>query len=303
MAWFKVDDRLAFHPKVVQAGNAAMGLWVRCGSYSAQFETDGWLDLGTVRALGGRKRDIDRLLEVGLWHEENDGIRFHDWTEFQPTKAQLDEERSATRERVKKWRERNRLAENDAPLGEGSAEVRHDSGETLAGTGQDSGTSGSSGDAKRTGSNRGTMRNAGARNAVTPPVTNAVSTGAPSRPVPTRPVTTSNEVVRTRARNHALPDNWEPTPEHHERATETGLDLERETIKFKAHAEEKGRLAKNWNAAFTRWLINAAEYAKRDARVEQSRTGYRSQNDIMRDMQIQAAQQPEPFRLIEGGPQ
>lgn len=248
MAWFKVDDKLAFHPKVVQAGNAAMGLWVRCGSYSAQFETDGWLDLGTVRALGGRKRDIDRLLEVGLWHEEEDGIRFHDWTEFQPTKAQLDAERAATRERVAQWREKK-------------------------------------------------------RNAVTPPVTNAVSTDAPSRPVPTRPVTTSNEVVRTRARNHALPADWKPTPEHHERATETGLDLERETIKFKAHAEEKGRLAKNWNAAFTRWLINAAEYAKRDAQQQVTRSGYRSQNDIMREMQAQARTQPNPLTLIEGGPQ
>ena len=34
-AWFKVDDNLALHPKVLGAGNAAMGMWVRAGSWSA----------------------------------------------------------------------------------------------------------------------------------------------------------------------------------------------------------------------------------------------------------------------------
>lgn len=208
MAWFKVDDQLAFHPKVVQAGNAAIGLWVRCGSYSAQFLTDGWLSLDTVRALGGHKRDIDRLVQVGLWRHDGDGIRFHDWEDFQPTKAQVEAEREATRERVERWRNKNRNAEGNA-------------------------------------------------------VTNGNGTDAPSRPDPTH-ISTSKDVDRKRARNHKLPKTWKPTPEHSTRAEETGLNLERETIKFRAHAEEKGRTAKNWNAAFTRWLINAAEYAERD---------------------------------------
>ena len=37
---------------------------------------------------------------------------------------------------------------------------------------------------------------------------------------------------------------------------------------LRAHAEEKDRTAKNWNGAFTRWLINAAEYAQRDGRPQ-----------------------------------
>ena len=41
MAWFKVDDKLAFHPKVLTAGNTAIGLWVRAGAWSAdQLQTD-----------------------------------------------------------------------------------------------------------------------------------------------------------------------------------------------------------------------------------------------------------------------
>lgn len=87
----------------------------------------------------------------------------------------------------------------------------------------------------------------------------------PSRPDPTRPVTTPSGVVRAAARASSMPFDWTPTAEHHTRAQDDQLDIEREAVKFRAHAEEKGRTAKNWNAAFTRWLINAAEYAKRDA--------------------------------------
>jgi len=43
MPWFKVDDTLAFHAKVVAAGNAAMGLWVRAGAHSMQQLTDGFI--------------------------------------------------------------------------------------------------------------------------------------------------------------------------------------------------------------------------------------------------------------------
>lgn len=36
MPWFKVDDTLALHGKVVAAGNPAMGLWVRAGHNAYQ---------------------------------------------------------------------------------------------------------------------------------------------------------------------------------------------------------------------------------------------------------------------------
>jgi len=43
-----------------------------------------------------------------------------------------------------------------------------------------------------------------------------------------------------------------------------GVDVAREVEKFKLHAATHDRLAVNWNAAFTQWLIKAAEYAQRD---------------------------------------
>jgi hypothetical protein len=85
----------------------------------------------------------------------------------------------------------------------------------------------------------------------------------PSRPVPSRPEpTTPNGVVP--AADTRLPGSWEPNSDHQSRALRCGLDLEREAEKFRAHADENERRAKNWNAAFTRWLIQASEYAIRD---------------------------------------
>lgn len=66
------------------------------------------------------------------------------------------------------------------------------------------------------------------------------------------------------ARGTRLPESWAPTSEHVDRAKAAGLDLDREVVKFRAHADEKGRVAKSWNSAFTRWLINAEEFAHRD---------------------------------------
>lgn len=94
MPWFRVDDNLAFHAKVIAAGNAAMGLWVRAGSYSMQQLTDGHVPLDVARLLG-KKSEADRLVTVGLWTERDDsgGYDFHEWMGRQP--SALDVKRAA----------------------------------------------------------------------------------------------------------------------------------------------------------------------------------------------------------------
>lgn len=104
MAWFKVDDRLWAHPKIVALPLTALGLWVKAGSYCAAYETDGALDRHMIGTLGAQKRDSDRLVKAGLWSETETGYVFHDWDQYQPTKRQLEAERAATRERVAKHR-------------------------------------------------------------------------------------------------------------------------------------------------------------------------------------------------------
>ena len=106
MPWFKVDDGLAFHAKTVAAGNAAMGLWVRAGSWSAHYLTEGFVPDHIVTSLGTRK-EAERLVTVRLWTREDDGYRFWQWSDDgrQPTREQVESDRSAARERQRKARE------------------------------------------------------------------------------------------------------------------------------------------------------------------------------------------------------
>lgn len=104
MPWFKVDDGLDLHPKVLAAGNAAMGLWVRAGAYSARQLTDGEIS-PEVAALLGTKAEAKRLVKAGLWVPKDDGYAFHEWELFQPSRVQVMADREASRQRQQRARE------------------------------------------------------------------------------------------------------------------------------------------------------------------------------------------------------
>lgn len=104
--WFKVDDDLAFHPKVLAAGLPAMGLWVRAGAWAGRHLTDGFVPADMLPALGSTRRQANALVKAGLWSVEPDGYRFHDWQQYQPSRAKVEAEREATANRVREWRQR-----------------------------------------------------------------------------------------------------------------------------------------------------------------------------------------------------
>lgn len=87
MAWFKTDDKFAMHPKVIQAGNAAIGLWIRAGTWSADQSTDGHIPTEMITVLGGKTADATKLVNAGLWERDDAGYQFHDWQDYQPTRA------------------------------------------------------------------------------------------------------------------------------------------------------------------------------------------------------------------------
>lgn len=84
MPWFQVDDGFAFHRKAVRAGNAALGLWVRAGSWCAQHLTDGYIPEEMVDVLGSEAQ-ASKLVSAGLWIPVDKGVdkgyQFHQWTE------------------------------------------------------------------------------------------------------------------------------------------------------------------------------------------------------------------------------
>lgn len=99
MTWFRVDDSLAFHSKVVGVGNAPLGLWVRAGAWCAQQLSDGVVPAHMVKALGGTIQHAKALVAFGLWEQMDDGsYLFHDWHLYQPTAAEVKAERLARSE-------------------------------------------------------------------------------------------------------------------------------------------------------------------------------------------------------------
>lgn len=133
--WFYVDDAFANSKPVMALDrslrNEAIGLWVRCGAWSAQEETDGRVPLDTVKSFDGTPRLIRALHEqAGLWGGENleispdswrdsREISFKNWEKWQKTRAEniakrkADAARQASHRRAKKGR--NFVPESEVP--------------------------------------------------------------------------------------------------------------------------------------------------------------------------------------------
>ncbi|MPY47084.1 hypothetical protein [Streptomyces acidicola] len=139
MPWFRIDDKAHSHPKLIKAGNAALGLWLRCGSYAAQHLTDGIVP-GVVAELYGTKPQAAKLVKAGLWHEHGHGCRdgcpdpapgdyvFHDFLEDgrNTSRARAEAERKKARDRQSKHREERRGGAPDTQKGERNAEESKD---------------------------------------------------------------------------------------------------------------------------------------------------------------------------------
>lgn len=99
--WFKVDDDLPVHRKVLAAGNAAMGLWVRAGAWSAREGTLGFIPSETVRTLGTLTQ-ARRLVAAELWRPVKRGFQFHDWETYQPSAEEVEKVRQKRAEAGRK---------------------------------------------------------------------------------------------------------------------------------------------------------------------------------------------------------
>ena len=125
MPWFRIDDKAHSHPKLIKAGNAAIGLWLRCGAYAAQHLTDGIVP-GVVAELYGTKPQAAKLVKAGLWHEHGHSCPhscpnpgpgdyvFHDFLDDgrNTSRARHEAEKKKARDRQAKHREGAREDEN-----------------------------------------------------------------------------------------------------------------------------------------------------------------------------------------------
>jgi len=93
MSWFRLDDKFHGNPKVLTAGNAAVGLYVRCASYCADHLTDGRIP-GSVARMYGTTREITVLVSTGLWDEIDGEFVMPDYLEYNPSRDQVEQERT-----------------------------------------------------------------------------------------------------------------------------------------------------------------------------------------------------------------
>lgn len=125
MSWFKVDDGFYDHPKLDGLPNAAVGLWVKAGTWCSKHETDGVIPASRVKALKGTPSQISALIRCGLWceTESESGAKaysFRDWFDYQPSREERQEERAMWREKKRKSRRRklaNQRSRGNVPQG------------------------------------------------------------------------------------------------------------------------------------------------------------------------------------------
>lgn len=112
MSWFKGDDRLHSCEKWAPLSFAARGLWAHANSWVSDRRTDGMVPRKMPQAWGAAPELVQELVIARLWDEVPDGWRFHDWLDYNPSRAELEERALASNARVTAFRERKKRARN-----------------------------------------------------------------------------------------------------------------------------------------------------------------------------------------------
>lgn len=108
MAWIRLDDQIAHHPKVLKVGLSAW-LYVGCIGFAQRFLTDGHVPDAAIPTLcGGVEKPlthIKKLVSAGLLERVDGGYQIHDYLEFNESATVVRKKREEDRKR--KHSERN----------------------------------------------------------------------------------------------------------------------------------------------------------------------------------------------------
>lgn len=108
MTHAKVETALRDHPKAVECGPTAMGVWLGALLYIRDHLTDGFIPHGAIAGLfGGGKANASaakRLANAGLFEEVEGGYMLAKYSEKNQTKAQVNSAIEEARERMRKRR-------------------------------------------------------------------------------------------------------------------------------------------------------------------------------------------------------
>ena len=138
MVWFKVDDHFWASDKLqgIPARHRipAAGLWVIAGSWASGQLTNGRIPEYMLKVWGATPATVAALVNAGLWEHESGAYVFRSWLKYQPSKTDVEDEREASKQRMRNLRakrkglEPQKDAENEGMFGRtlpnGSESVR-----------------------------------------------------------------------------------------------------------------------------------------------------------------------------------
>lgn len=106
MPWGRVDDKLHGNEKFAEAGLEATGLWLLCLTWCCDNLTDGKLSRVIIERYGGTKAKklTKALLDVKLWEERDGEIWVHNYLKYNPSRADVESDRVAAKERMQQKR-------------------------------------------------------------------------------------------------------------------------------------------------------------------------------------------------------
>jgi hypothetical protein len=120
VTWFRVDDGFYDHPKVKSlprgpVRKGAIFLWNQAGSWCCRYLQNGLVPPHMISELGATRRDAEALVACDLWHTAGHDCAdcpdiprghylFHQWSQYQPTRDQVEAERDAARKRMQERR-------------------------------------------------------------------------------------------------------------------------------------------------------------------------------------------------------
>lgn len=279
MPWFAVDDSAHTHPKMVKAGNAAVGLWMRCGSYAAQHLTDGIVP-GAIAGMYGTGPQIAKLVKLGLWHaaghtclrcpQPADGdYLMHEYHEHgNPTRQQVLDRRSRAAEKKRK----QRGSEQPPPQNPNPNHSRND----------DESNRNRERFADDSSSKRGPLFHEDAGHSE---ASRGDSLGTHARAFPSPPLPSQNyDVAKEEERGTGSRDRAGQRPEGRPAPIDddgfeltdpmrrwavatfgTALDVDYETEQFISHFRADGGRRRNWPEEWKKWLRRSAKFASERA--------------------------------------
>jgi len=102
MPWIRFEDNFPEHPKVLALSDAAFRLHVRAIGYAARHLTDGHVSSAALRSMTRNPALPAALVGAGIWETATDGFLVHDYLHYQPSKAEVVEQRMAKKAAGKK---------------------------------------------------------------------------------------------------------------------------------------------------------------------------------------------------------